>query len=90
LQAGVPCSPINSIDQVFDDPQVREREMVMAIGHPTAGKVDLAGSPLKFSRTPVRLEEPPPLLGQHTEDLLQEHLGYTSAEIAHLRDQDVI
>jgi formyl-CoA transferase len=90
LQAGIPCSPINSIDQVFGDPQVRERKMVVELEHPTAGQVNLAGSPLKLSRTPVRMEVPPPLLGQHTEELLQDYLGYTMAEIARLRDEDVI
>ena len=90
LQAGVPCSPINSIDQVFGDPQVRERKMVVELEHPTAGKVNVAGSPLKLSRTPVRMENPPPLLGQHTEELLQDYLGYTPAEIARLRDENVI
>ena len=64
--------------------------MLVELEHPTAGKVSLAGSPLKLSRTPVRLDDPPPLLGQHTEELLKDYLGYTPAEIARLRDEDVI
>jgi len=90
LEAGIPCGPINTIDQVFSDPQVLAREMVVELPHPTAGTVRLAGSPLKLSRTPVRIEQPPPLLGQHTEEVLSKRLGYTSADLARLRDEGVI
>jgi formyl-CoA transferase len=90
LQAGIPCGPINTVDQVFSDPQVLARGMLAELPHPTAGKVRLAGSPIKLSRTPVRLTDPPPLLGQHTEEVLSRHLGYTAAEITRLRDEGAI
>jgi formyl-CoA transferase len=90
LEAGIPGGPINSIDQVFSDPQVLAREMLVELPHPTAGSVKMAGSPLKLSRTPVRIVEPPPLLGQHTEEVLSEYLGYTPADLAPLRDEGVI
>jgi formyl-CoA transferase len=90
LDAGVPCGRINAIDEVFSDPQVLARAMVTQVPHPTAGSVKLAASPLKLSRTPVRDAEPPPLLGQHTEEVLKRHLGYSSDEIARLRDEGTI
>jgi len=64
--------------------------MVVELPHPTAGTVRLAGSPMKLSRTPVRLEEPPPLLGQHTMEVLTSHLGYPPEEVARLRAEGVI
>ena len=90
LKAGIPCSPINFIDQVFSDPQVLARDMLVELPHPTAGTVRLAGSPLKLSRTPVRIEQPPPLLEQHTEEVLNKHLAYTPTDLARLRDEGVI
>ena len=90
LEAGIPSAPINNIKEVFEDPQVRARDMVVEVPHPTAGRVRLAGSPLKLSRTPVRIELPPPLLGQHTEEILSEYLSYTPNDLAHLRDEGVI
>ena len=90
LEAGIPGGPINFIDQVFSDPQVLAREMLVELPHSTAGTVKVAGSPLKLSRTPVRIDEPPPLLGQHTEEVLSEYLGYTLADLAPLRDEGVI
>ena len=69
---GVPCSPVNTVDQVFADPQVRSRGMQISLPHPLAGKgsVDLIGNPIKFSETPVDYRRPPPTLGQHTEEVL--------------------
>jgi formyl-CoA transferase len=90
LEAGVPCAPINSVDQVFADPQVLARDMLMELPHPTAGSVRLAGSPFKLSRTPSSPGAPPPLLGQHTEEILKSHLGYDSATVAKLRSDGVI
>lgn len=89
-EAGIPCGPINFIDQVFSDPQVLARDMLVELPHPTAGTVRLAGSPLKLSRTPALIEEPPPLLGQHTEEILTKYLGYTPDDLARLRDEAVI
>jgi crotonobetainyl-CoA:carnitine CoA-transferase CaiB-like acyl-CoA transferase len=81
---GVPCSPVNTVDQVFADPQVQARGMKVSVPHPLAGSVDLIGNPLKLSATPVTYRRPPPTLGQHTEEVLQE-LGLGAAEIAELR-----
>lgn len=88
--AGIPCSPINSIDQVFADPQVLARQMRIEIPHPSAGSVKLTGSPLKLSRTPVQMTSHPPLLGEHTDQVLRSYLGYTSDEIMRLRESGVI
>ncbi len=90
LAAGIPCAPIQTIDQVFADPQVLARGMLVELPHPTAGTVRLAGSPLKLSRTPVQLTEPPPLLGQHTDEVLATYLGYSADKIARLREEGVI
>lgn len=90
LAAGIPCAPIQTIDQVFADPQVLARGMLVELPHPTAGTVRLAGSPLKLSRTPVQLTEPPPLLGQHTDEVLATYLGYSAEKIARLREEGVI
>jgi formyl-CoA transferase len=87
---GIPCGPIKAIDEVFADPHVLARQMLLELPHPTAGSIRLAGSPLKLSRTPVRMDHPPPLLGQHTEEVLQEHLGYSAGVIGQLRDKGVI
>ena len=88
--AGVPCGPINSIDQVFSDAQVLHREMKVEIPHPTAGKVKLAGFPYKLSRTPATITRHPPLLGEHTETVLRDLLGYSAAEIAGLHAERAI
>ncbi len=87
---GVPCGPVNDVAQAFDDPQFRHRQMRIAMDHPLAGsgKVELIGNPLKFSRTPVLYERPPPLLGQHTAEILREVLGMDEAQIRALQDSD--
>jgi len=90
LDAGIPCGPINSIDQVYADPQVLAREMLVEMPHPTAGSVKMAGSPLKLSRTPVQMDAHPPLLGQHTDEVLREYLDYSTEEIVELRESGVI
>jgi crotonobetainyl-CoA:carnitine CoA-transferase CaiB-like acyl-CoA transferase len=88
--AKVPCGAINNIGEVFADPHVRERGMVHEWQHPLSGSVNLVASPLKLGGTPVRTELPPPLLGQHTEQVLQEVLGWDEQRIAALRAQEVI
>ena len=82
--AKVPCGPINDLAEVFADPQVRERAMTVQMPHPLAGRVELVASPMKFSATPVRYERPPPLLGEHTAEVLAE-LGLDAAEVDALR-----
>ena len=86
------CGPINSIDQVFADPQVRDRGMVIEMEHPEAGgeKVPLIASPLRLSETPVSYRRPPPTLGQHTIEVLREVLDLGDDEISRLRDAGVV
>ena len=86
----VPCGAINNLGEVFADPQVRERGMVHRWEHPVAGELDLVASPIKLSATPVRTDTPPPLLGQHTEEVLRELLGADAGRIAHLKSNEVI
>ena len=73
--AEIPCGPIQNFEQVFSMPVVGEREMLVKMEHPTIGKLPLVGSPLKMSDTPVEFRLPPPLMGEHTEEVLRE-LGW--------------
>jgi crotonobetainyl-CoA:carnitine CoA-transferase CaiB-like acyl-CoA transferase len=70
--AKVPAGPINDLAQVFDDPQVRARGMTVAIEHPRRRRLELVASPIKLSATPPQLRRAPPLLGQHTDEILDE------------------
>jgi len=88
--AGVPCGPINDLAQVFDDPQVRHRGMQVRCAHPAAGEVTMVANPMKFSATPIAHETPPPLLGQHTREVLQGVLGLDAARLDTLQGQGVI
>ena len=88
--ADVPCAPVQTIDQVFNAPQVRHRDMLVTVDHPTAGTVPMAGIPVKFSATPASVRLPPPLLGQHTEEVLASWLGMGDKEIAELKRKQVI
>ncbi len=83
--SGVPCGPINSLDQVFADPQVRHRRMRVTAPHPAAGEVSMVANPIKFSATPITHEVPPPLLGEHTDAVLRAVLGMKDEEISALR-----
>jgi formyl-CoA transferase len=85
----VPADPINTIPQVFADAQVLAREMLVEMPHPTAGSVKLVGSPLKLSDSPVSYLRHPPLLGEHTEEVLGE-LGYSDNEVKRLREEGAI
>jgi crotonobetainyl-CoA:carnitine CoA-transferase CaiB-like acyl-CoA transferase len=87
---GVPCGPINDIGEVFENPQVKARGVAMDMPHPTAGKVTLVRSPMKLSATPANSSKPPPLLGQHTDEVLREVLGRSDEEIADLRAKGVL
>ena len=83
--AGVPCGPINRIDEVFDDPQVRARGLRIDLPHEKAGSVPLVASPIRLSDSPVSYRRPPPRLGEHTDEVLAEWLGLSAAEIGALR-----
>ncbi len=74
-QAEIPCGPINNFEQVFSMGQVKEREMLVKMKHPTIGELPLVGSPLKLGDTPVEYRLHPPLMGEHTEEVLRE-LGF--------------
>lgn len=87
---GVPCGPINELDEVFADEQVRARGMEIALPHPAAGTVKLVRSPMKLSATPATSDMAPPLLGQHTDEVLREVLGKSGEEIAALRARNVV
>jgi crotonobetainyl-CoA:carnitine CoA-transferase CaiB-like acyl-CoA transferase len=87
--AGVPCGPINDMAQVYADPQVLARDMLVELEHPTLGTIKNVGSPLKFTETPTTLHRPPPLLGQHTDEVLADY-GYSANDIATLRERKVI
>jgi crotonobetainyl-CoA:carnitine CoA-transferase CaiB-like acyl-CoA transferase len=86
---GIPCGPINNYAQVFADPQVLARGMVAEIDHPTLGRMNTLGSPIKMSATPPNVERRAPLLGEHTDAVLKE-AGYTASEIQSLRESAVI
>ena len=87
---GVPCGPINRLDEVYADPQVQHRGMKIEVPHPLAGVVPLVANPIKYSRTPIAYDAPPPLLGQHTDEVLSTLLGKTAEEIAALRAKRIV
>ena len=89
LAAGVPAGPLYSMHEVMEDPQVRQREMVVELQHPRAGPIRVNGVPVKLSDTPGAVAAPPPMLGEHSDAILSE-LGCAADEIAALRRDGVI
>ncbi|MCP4416541.1 MAG: CoA transferase, partial [Chloroflexi bacterium] len=89
-EIGIPSGPINNIAQVLDNPQVKARNTRIDVPHPVAGSVPLINSPLKIPTTPTSVRYPPPTLGQHTEEILQEMLGYDETAVADLRKEHII
>jgi crotonobetainyl-CoA:carnitine CoA-transferase CaiB-like acyl-CoA transferase len=85
-----PCGPINNFEQVFSMPHVKEREMLVEMQHPTIGALPLVGSPLKMGSTPVSYRLPPPLIGEHTEEILTKVLGLSSEKVTQLRESGCI
>jgi crotonobetainyl-CoA:carnitine CoA-transferase CaiB-like acyl-CoA transferase len=87
--ANVPCGPINRIDQVFADPQAKARGLTISLPHAT-GPLELVASPLRLGKTPPEYRSAPPLLGQHTREILSGTLGLPEAEIARLAAAGVV
>jgi crotonobetainyl-CoA:carnitine CoA-transferase CaiB-like acyl-CoA transferase len=88
--AGVPCGPINTLEQVFADPHVRARGLQIEMSHSTAGTAPLVGNPIRLSDTPVEYRSSPPTLGEHTRAVLTEVLGIADAELSTLISSGVI
>ena len=89
-QQRIPCAPVNNFSQALSDPQVRHRNMVVELGHPSGAKTHGPGNPIKLSRTNQEHFSPAPLLGQDTDDVFSNLLGYSKADIRDLRDKGVI
>jgi crotonobetainyl-CoA:carnitine CoA-transferase CaiB-like acyl-CoA transferase len=87
---GVPCGPTNRVDQVFEDPQVRHRQLLQQLPHPLAGSVPQVVAPFRLSATPLAFDRPPPLLGEHTEAVLRDELGIAPARLRELAQAGVI
>ncbi len=88
--AGIPNGPINDVAQVFEEPQVKARGIKVELDHPVAGKLPTVASPMRFSATPVEYKLAPPVLGQHTEEILRGLLQLDNAAIAKLRADGVV
>jgi crotonobetainyl-CoA:carnitine CoA-transferase CaiB-like acyl-CoA transferase len=89
-QAGVPCGPINNLQQVFEDPQVKARGLRLDLPHALGCLAPQVASPIRLSATPVEYRQAPPLLGQHTEQVLQSLLGMSAEQISQLRSAGVL
>ena len=88
-EAGVPCGGVRDLDQLFSDPQIIERAMVVALEHPAAGLIQQLGVPIKLGDTPGAVRTPPPLLGEHTEAILKE-LGKSIEEVEALKQSGAV
>lgn len=88
-EAGIPCGPIYTVDQIFEDPQVLARDMLVELDHPKCGKIQVTGAPVKLSETPAAIKTHPPMLGEHNSEILQE-LGLSAREIEALKQDKVI
>lgn len=87
---GIPCGPLNTVDKVIEDPQIKARDMIVEAVHSVAGPVKMAGVPIKLSLTPGGIEKAAPLLGEDTEEILKEMLGLNHEQIAALKDKKVL
>jgi len=86
----IPSGPINTLDRVFSDPQILARQMTATVAHPTAGDVRMVASPMRLSNTPCQITQPPPLLGEHTDAVLREKLGYNTEQIERLHEKGIL
>ncbi|MEE8417008.1 MAG: CoA transferase, partial [Desulfobacterales bacterium] len=89
-RAGLISSPVNNIEQVVQDPHVRAREMIIEVEHPRLGRLNLVGTPMKFSRTPCQIKKSAPDLGEHNDEILKKELNLSMADIEELRKDKVI
>jgi len=89
-KANVPCGPINTLDRVFDNPQVQHRGMIRYLDHPVAGKVPTVANPIKFSKTPISGETAAPMLGQHSDEILRKVADLSDEQIEKLRSAGII
>ncbi len=90
VEAKVPCGPIYNMKEVFEDPHVLSRDMVVKVKHPTAGEIPLVGTPFKFSRTKVEFRQHPPLLGEHTDEVLKNLLGFSEKTLKVYHEKGII
>ena len=90
LSNKIPCAPIYSVDQVVNDPHISEdREMFWETEHPTLGKIKIGGNPIKLSKTPPSIRKAPPILGEDTENVLEDILSYSREKIDKLKKTDI-
>ena len=89
-RADIPSGPVNELDEVFADQQVRDRGMAVSVPHPLSAALTLISNPIRFSDTPLNRYEPPPMLGEHTESVLRDLLGVTPAEMLALHEAKAI
>lgn len=87
---GLPCGPLNDIPHAADQPQVKARDMLVEVEHPAGFSLKIPDSPIRLSRTPGRIQGPPPAIGEHTDEVLTSLLGLSTREIAELRAADVV
>ena len=86
----MPCGPVNDLAQVFADPQVQARGLALELPHVLAGLVPQVASPIRLSKTPVEYRHAPPLLGEHTGEVLERVLGLDTASVELLRESGVL
>jgi len=89
-RSGVPCGPVNTLDQVFEDPQILARGMKQSVQHPSLGDVPTVGNPIRLKLTPVSYRTAPPLLGEQSKQVLEKIAGLSTVEIESLRERGVI
>jgi crotonobetainyl-CoA:carnitine CoA-transferase CaiB-like acyl-CoA transferase len=91
LEADIPAAPVNTMDKVFEMEQIKARDMRIEMPHPLSpAPISLVGSPIKLSGTPASYDYPPPFLGQHTQEILEKHLGLSADEIERLKTEHII
>jgi len=90
VDAAIPCAPVNNMRHLFADPQLLHRNMIAEVPHPTIGTLRLTGAPIKYSETPVTIRRHPPLLGEHTNEVMAEVMGYSADQIESLKAQGAI